>query len=127
MIAQLAEGDKEDVDLAVAAARRAFRGPWSKFTPAQRQNVMLKLADLVEERLAELSLLDSVDMGAPIAGGLSDMVVETLRYYAGWATKIQGETVPNSNPGSIFSYTLKEPVGVVGPSSPGTGRLALPL
>ncbi len=124
VIARLAQGDKEDIDLAVAAARQAFQGPWSKFTPAQRQNVLLKLADLVEQNLGDLSLLDSVDMGAPIGHGLSDSAVETLRYYAGWATKIQGETVPNSNPGSFFSYTLKEPVGVVGAIIPWNAPLS---
>jgi aldehyde dehydrogenase (NAD+) len=113
IICEVAEGDGADVDDAVAAARRAFEGPWSKFTPQQRQNVMLKFADLIEQNLDELRLIDVVDMGAPIRRTRrSNREVESLRYFAGWTTKIHGETVPNSQPGSVFSYTLKEPVGV---------------
>ena len=113
VICQVAEGDASDVDAAVAAARSAFEGPWSKFTPQQRQNVMLKLADLVEQNLDELRLIDVIDMGAPIRRTRrSNRIVESLRYFAGWTTKIHGETVPNSQPGSVFSFTLKEPVGV---------------
>ena len=125
VIAQVAEGDAADVDDAVAAARLAFDGPWRRFTPAQRQNVLLQLADLIEARLGELRMLDVLDMGAPIgrAGGAAT-VTETLRYFAGWATKLHGETVPNSVPGSIFSYTLKEPVGVVASIIPWNGPLS---
>jgi aldehyde dehydrogenase (NAD+) len=113
VICEVAEGDVNDVDDAVAAARRAFEGPWSRFTPQQRQNVMLKFADLIEQHLDELRLIDVVDMGAPIRRTRrSNRVVESLRYFAGWTTKIHGETVPNSQPGNVFSYTLKEPVGV---------------
>ena len=113
IICEVAEGDGADVDDAVAAARRAFEGPWSKFTPQQRQNVMLKFADLIEQNLDELRLIDVIDMGAPIRRTRrSNRVVESLRYFAGWTTKIHGETVPNSQPDSVFSYTLKESVGV---------------
>jgi aldehyde dehydrogenase (NAD+) len=115
VIARLAHGEAEDIDAAVQAARAAFEGPWSRFTPAQRQNVLLKLADLVEENYPELRLLDVVDMGAPISQpGVGEMAAETLRYYAGWPTKLRGQTVANSSQGSVFTYTLKEPVGVVG-------------
>ena len=113
VIGEVAEADAGDVDVAVAAARRAFDGPWSKFTPQQRQNVLLKLADLVEQHLDELRMLDVIDMGMPIQRTQrSNKIVENLRYFAGWTTKIHGETVPNSQPGSVFTYTLKEPVGV---------------
>jgi aldehyde dehydrogenase (NAD+) len=113
IICEVAEADATDVDDAVAAARRAFEGPWSKFTPQQRQNVMLKFADIIEQNLDELRLIDVIDMGAPIRRTRrSNRVVESLRYFAGWTTKIHGETVPNSQPGNVFSYTLKEPVGV---------------
>ncbi len=88
----------------------------------QRQLVLLKLADLVEKYLDELRLIDVFDMGAPI-GGPGFVTVDTLRYYAGWATKLDGETIPNSAPGSFFSYTLKEPVGVVGAIIPWNGPL----
>ena len=66
LLATVAEGDKEDIDRAVAAARRAFEGPWSKFKPYERQALLLKLADLVEKHYDELSMLDTLDMGAPI-------------------------------------------------------------
>ena len=113
VIGEVAEADAGDVDVAVAAARRAFDGPYSKFTPQQRQNVLLKLADLVEQHLDELRMLDVIDMGMPIQRTQrSNKIVENLRYFAGWTTKIHGETVPNSQPGSVFTYTLKEPVGV---------------
>jgi aldehyde dehydrogenase (NAD+) len=125
VIAQLAEGDAADVDRAVAAARAAFEGPWRRFTPVQRQNVLLALADLVEAHYDELRVLDVVDMGAPIGRtGGAGFVSETLRYYAGWATKLHGETVPNSARGSFFTYTLKEPVGVVGAIIPWNGPLS---
>ena len=125
VIATLAEGDRADIDLAVAAARRAFGGPWARFTPQQRQNVLLRLADLVDAHFEELHLLDVVDMGVPISmTGGPGWFSEVLRYYAGWATKIEGETVANSAPGSFFSYTLKGPVGVVGSIIPWNGPLS---
>ncbi|MGD9960798.1 aldehyde dehydrogenase family protein [Nocardioides sp.] len=113
VIGEIADAEVADVDAAVAAARRAFEGPWSRFTPQDRQNILLKLADIIEQNIDDLRLLDVLDMGAPIRRTRrSNRVVETLRYFAGWATKLHGETVPNSLPGSVFSYTLKEPVGV---------------
>jgi aldehyde dehydrogenase (NAD+) len=126
-IAQLAEGDAVDVDRAVAAARRAFEGPWSRIAPAERQWLMWRLADLIEENYEELRMLEVLDMGSPIgrapeAG--ATRAVEVLRYYAGWATKIHGETIPNSVPGSVFSYTLREPVGVVAAIVPWNGPLS---
>jgi aldehyde dehydrogenase (NAD+) len=124
VIVQLAEGDSADVDLAVTAARRAFEGPWSRFTPAQRQRVMLKLADLIDEHMDEFTLLDALDMGVPISlGDFGSPPADTLRYYAGWPTKIHGETTPNSLSNSLFTYTLKEPVGVVGSIVPWNGPL----
>ena len=97
VIAQVAEGGAADVDRAVAAARAAFEGPWSRFTPIQRQNVLLQLADLIVADFDNVGLIDVLDMGMPISimGG-PDFMVEILRYYAGWATKLHGETVPNS-------------------------------
>ena len=71
VIGRIAEGESADADLAVAAARRAFEGPWRKFNPQQRQNVMLKFADLIEQNLDELRLLDVLDMGAPISRGIT--------------------------------------------------------
>ena len=126
LLATVAEGDAEDINRAVAAARRAFEGPWSKVRPFERQNLLLKLADLVERHFDELSELDTLDMGAPISRtrGSRLRVLGMLRYYAGQATAIQGETIENSLPGEIFSYTLKEPIGVVGAIIPWNGPLA---
>jgi aldehyde dehydrogenase (NAD+) len=125
VIAELAEGDADDVNRAVAAARAAFEGPWRKFRPSERQAVLLKLADLVEEHMAEFRLLEVFDRGAPIGGSAGIVTpADTLRYYAGWATKLHGETIPNSVPGSFFTYTLREPVGVVGSIIPWNGPLA---
>jgi aldehyde dehydrogenase (NAD+) len=125
LLATIAEGDAEDIDRAVTAARRAFEGPWSKFKPFERQNILLKLADLVEKHFDELSALDTLDMGAPLSRtrGTRQRVLGMLRWYAGQATAIHGETIPNSLPGDIFSYTLKEPVGVVGAIIPWNGPL----
>jgi aldehyde dehydrogenase (NAD+) len=125
LLAQVAEGDAEDIDRAVAAARRAFDGPWRKVKPYERQQMLLKLADLLERHFEELSMLDTLDMGAPISRTLGNRrrVLGMLRYYAGMATALHGETIENSLPGEIFSYTLKEPVGVVGAIIPWNGPL----
>ncbi len=125
VLATVAEGDSEDIDRAVEAARRAFNGPWRKFKPYERQNLLLKLADLVEWHFEELAALDTLDMGAPISRtkGSRLRVLGMLRYYAGQATAIHGETIENSLPGDYVSYTLKEPVGVVGAIIPWNGPL----
>jgi aldehyde dehydrogenase (NAD+) len=125
LLATVAEGEAEDINRAVAAARKAFEGPWNKFKPYERQQVLLRLADLVERHFDELSALDTLDMGAPISRtrGTRLRVLGMLRYYAGQATSIHGETIANSLPGEIFSYTLKEPVGVVGAIIPWNGPL----
>ncbi len=116
VIAEVAEGAAEDANRAVAAARQAFEGPWRTMKPADRQSLVWRLADVVEANYEELHLLEAVDMGMPAGrspGAGADKAVEVLRYFAGWATKIHGDTLPNSMPWSIFTYTLKEPVGVV--------------
>ncbi len=119
----LALAEAADVDLAVAAARRAFEGPWSKFKPAERQAVLLKLADLIEARYDELAMLDTLDMGCPFAIGqfVKSLVIGTFRFCAGQSVALQGETLPNSLPFDVFSYTLREPVGVVGGIIPWNG------
>jgi aldehyde dehydrogenase (NAD+) len=126
LLATVAEGDAEDINRAVTAARRVFEGPWSKVKPFERQSLLLRLADLVEKNFEELSQLDTLDMGAPISRtrGNKLRVLGMLRYYAGQATALHGETIENSLPGDIFSYTLKEPVGVVGAIIPWNGPLA---
>jgi aldehyde dehydrogenase (NAD+) len=117
VIAELAEGGPPDADRAVAAARAAFEGPWRRMKPRERQALLWALADAVQECYEELRLLEALDMGSPIgrrrAKPAPAWEAEVLRYFAGWATKIHGETIPNSIPGSVLSYTVKEPVGVV--------------
>jgi phenylacetaldehyde dehydrogenase len=115
--ARAAAGDAADIDDAVAAARAAFEGPWGASMPAYRARLLLKLADLIEANGEELALLETLDNGMPFR--MARMVVtfgaaESLRYHAGWATKIGGETVNLSVPGEWHAYTLREPVGVVG-------------
>ncbi|WP_458414771.1 aldehyde dehydrogenase family protein [Schinkia sp. CFF1] len=115
LITTAAEGDQEDVDRAVAAARKAFEeGPWPKMKPNERARLILKLADLIEENAEELAHLDTLDYGQPVSltKGFAGASAENFRYYAGWATKITGETIPSSTPGNIFNYTRREAVGV---------------
>ena len=124
-IAQLAEGAAQDVDRAVAAARMAFEGPWSKFKPFDRQALMLKIADTVEQHFDDLAVLETLDMGAPIArtSTYKRWIVQALRFFAGQATALAGETPHNSFPGDMFSYTLRAPLGVVGGIIPWNGPL----
>ena len=116
VICKVAEGDKADVDLAVKAARKAFEsGPWSKMPPAGRGVLLNKLADAMEKNLPELAALESLDNGKPIADAMAadlPLSIACFRYYAGWADKIYGQTIP-FNP-EFFCYTRHEPVGVVG-------------
>ncbi len=117
-LAEVPAGDKEDIDLAVRAARRAFdSGPWSTMSPSQRGRCIWKLADLIEQHTEEFAQLETLDNGKPISvSRVADvpLVVDHFRYYAGWATKVEGETIPVSFPGQYFVHTLREPVGVVG-------------
>src|SRR5262245_50940549 len=115
VIAKVAEAGAKDVDRAVKAARKALEtGPWSRMDAADRGKLMFKLADLIEKNKEELAALESLNCGKTITDARGDMdgVVNTLRYYAGWADKIEGKTVPVR--GSFLSYTLRQPVGVVG-------------
>jgi len=120
ILAHVAEGDKEDIDRAVAAARAAFdKGPWRRVVPSERARLMWKLADLLEKRLEEFAQLETLDNGKPLMiARLADVPisVDTLRYFAGWATKVEGSTIPLSmQPGGKFlAYTLREPIGVIG-------------
>jgi aldehyde dehydrogenase (NAD+) len=114
-LCQVAEADKADVDHAVQAARKALEtGPWSRMDAAERGLLLYRLADLIEAKSSELAALESLNCGKTITDALGDMqgVVNTLRYYAGWADKVEGKTVPVR--GSFLSYTLRQPVGVVG-------------
>src|SRR5215475_5734310 len=117
VLAQVAEADKEDVNRAVRAARKAFdHGPWRKMTGSERGCLLWKLADLVEKHLDEFAELESIDNGKPLAvARVADvpLTVDMCRYMGGWATKITGTTIPWSAPNEFLSYTLREPVGVV--------------
>src|SRR5271169_1962360 len=121
-LAQVAEGEAEDINRAVKAARRAFEeGPWSRMTPSERGRLMWRIGDLILEHLDELAQLESLDNGKPYAVAQAADVplsADMFHYMAGWATKIEGNTIDISvpyMPGANFhSYTLREPVGVVG-------------
>ena len=113
--AEVAEADKADVDKAVAAARKAFEGKWSKMSARDRGRLLYKLSQLIEEHASELAALETTDNGKPIKESTYiDLpgVIENFEYFAGWSTKIEGETIPV--PGQMFNYTLREPVGVCG-------------
>ncbi|HXY10029.1 MAG TPA: aldehyde dehydrogenase family protein [Terriglobales bacterium] len=119
VLAQVAEGDKADIDLAVKAARKAFEsGPWPRMSPSERGRLLWKLAELVDEHLEELAQLETLDNGKPVFFSRAVDVPsssEAFRYYAGWATKVEGNTIPISAPGAKYlAYTLREPAGVVG-------------
>ena len=116
VLANVAEGDKEDIDRAVKAARRAFEtGPWSKMSPSERGQLIYRLADLIEKNADEFAQLESLDNGKPLTVARAadvPLTIDHFRYMSGWATKIEGNTIPI--PGQYFSYTLRQPVGVVG-------------
>ncbi|VWB21398.1 aldehyde dehydrogenase family protein [Burkholderia lata] len=119
VLARIAEGDKTDVDLAVAAARRAFESSgWRSMSPHARTAVLLRLADAIEQHADELASLETLDNGMPawFSAAVVKMTVDTFRYYAGWPTKILGTTVPTDS--SAFIYTLREPIGVCGQINP---------
>lgn len=115
-IADVAEGDAADIDAAVAAARKALeQGPWSKMDARDRGRLMFKLADLIEEEADELAALESLDNGKPVRDARAadvPLTIDALRYYAGYADKIHGQTIPVR--GNYFVYTRREPVGVCG-------------
>ena len=116
VLAVVYEAQEEDIDVAVKAARSAFEsGPWVEMTTAERAHLIYKLADLIEEHGEELAQLEALDNGKPYQVALDDDIaatVENYRYYAGWATKIIGQTIPISK--DYLNYTRHEPVGVVG-------------
>ncbi|NBO93113.1 MAG: aldehyde dehydrogenase family protein [Planctomycetia bacterium] len=115
-ICQVAEGDKADIDHAVAAARKAFEdGPWPKMAAAERGRLLNKLADAIEKHKEELAALESLDNGKPYRDAIAadlPLTIKAYRYYAGWADKNHGKTIPVE--GDYFCYTRHEPVGVVG-------------
>jgi len=120
VLANVAAGDKEDIDRAVKAARAAFEtGPWSKISPSERGRLLWRLADLLEKHTEEFAQLESLDNGKPLKVARAadvPLAVDHFRYYAGWATKIEGNTISLglAKQGKFHAYTVREPVGVAG-------------
>jgi phenylacetaldehyde dehydrogenase len=122
VLATVAEGDSADIDLAVKAARKAFEtGPWRKMSASERGRLIWKLGDLIDQNLEEFAFLESLDNGKPLTVARAadvPLAAELFRYMAGWATKLEGNTIPLSVPytpkAKYLSYTLREPIGVVG-------------
>jgi len=119
VLTQIASASAADVDRAVAAARQAFeatgKGTWRALSASERGRLLWRIADLLEKNIDEISELETLDNGKPIFESRyvdMPMVIDVFRYYAGWATKLHGETVPTFD--NAFTYTLREPVGVVG-------------
>jgi aldehyde dehydrogenase (NAD+) len=115
VICDVAEADAPDVDKAVEAARAAFNsGEWRNMSATRRGELLYKLADLIEQNIDELARLETLDNGKPLHSSYGDLklVIACYRYYAGWADKVQGKTIPINGP--YFCYTRHEPIGVVG-------------
>ena len=121
--AVVAEGDKVDIEDAVVAARAAYDGGWGTMLPSERARLLLRMADLIEERAQDLAQLETLDVGMPafLATGMIMSAADVFRYWAGWATKIHGFTSPSMQPGDYLGYTLREPLGVVGGITPWNG------
>ncbi|MBM3606550.1 MAG: aldehyde dehydrogenase [Alphaproteobacteria bacterium] len=126
LLATVPKGGAVDIDAAVLAARRAFEGPWARVTPFERQALLLRIAERVQAEWEDLCLSDTLDMGMPIQRSLTNSrrVLGMLRFYAGQAVAIHGQTIPNSFPGEIRSSTVREPVGVVGAIIPWNAPIA---
>lgn len=128
-ICQVSEGGAEDIDIAVKAARKAFdEGPWPTTSGFERSKILWKIADLIEKEAEVFAKIETWDNGKPLSSSKGDvqLVVEHFRYYAGWADKIQGKTIPCNNTfGNFFAYTLHEPIGVVGAIIPWNFPLAM--
>src|SRR6202049_1302854 len=120
VLSQIAAGDREDIDRAVRAARTAFEnGPWPRLSASERGRLIWKIADLLEQNLEEFAQLESLDNGKPLTvARVADvpLAIDMFRYMAGWATKIEGNTIPISAGGGqkYLAYTVREPVGVAG-------------
>lgn len=129
IITTVAEGDARDVERVVQVARRAFEtGPWPRLAPSARRAVLEKMASLLTERTDEFALLETLDTGKPLSQSKTrdlPFACEILRYYAGWADKIYGATLPASPTG--LGYTLREPVGVIGMITPWNSPLVLSM
>lgn len=128
LLGHAAAGGEADVDLAVRAARAALEGPWAEMKPSERARLLWRLSDAIEAHADELALIETLDNGKPLRDArLFDVphAVETLRYNAGWTTKLGGETVNLSGPGTWHAYTVREPVGVVAAIVPWNAPFAM--
>ena len=113
VITSVHEATEKDVDIAVAAARKAFEGPWKKVTPGERGRLLTKLADLIEKNLDLLASVEALDNGKSMSMAKGDVgaVAGCIRYYGGWADKIEGKVI-DTNP-DTFTYTRQEPVRII--------------
>lgn len=128
VIGEYAGADAHDIDRAARAARNAFDGPWSRFAPAERARLLLRLADALEARIDEFARLESLNTGKPLElmrRYEAPMAVELIRYHAGWATKLNGETRQVSLPGEWHAFTLRRPIGAVGLIAPWNNPLVM--
>lgn len=117
VITEVYEADADDVDKAVNIAEKVFYDEWSKVPANERGKLLWRLADLIEEHLEPLAQLESLDNGKPISHARTidlPLTIDHFRYYAGWATKVSGETIENSSGPQMLTYTRREPIGVVG-------------
>lgn len=125
LLARLAAGEQADVDRAVLAARKAFHGPWSTWTPYQRQALLTRIAQVLDEKFEELIHIEAMDMGAPVSRlrNTKPALMKMLSFFASQAANISGETLMNGIPGNVTTMTLKAPVGVIGGIIPWNGPL----
>lgn len=124
-LARFSAGDSSDIDRAVRVARETFEGPWSAWTPYERQDLLRRVATVLDDRFEELAQIESLDMGSPLSRVRSSKpaLMRMLSFFAAQALSISGETVANGLPGSVSTMTLKAPVGVVGGIIPWNGPL----
>ena len=125
VLARLAAGDQSDVDRAVLAARKAFNGQWSTWTPYERQALLTRIAQVFDERFEELIQIEAMDMGGPVSRlrNTKPTLMKMLSFFASQAANITGETLMNGIPGNVTTMTLKAPVGVIGGIIPWNGPL----
>lgn len=128
-ISQFPKATSANVDEAVDAARRAFRGAWKRISPYDRGRMLFRVAALIEEHAEELAQLITLENGKPISESKREVAtaVSWTEYYAGWTTKLTGETIPVSLPGQFLNYTTREPLGVVAGITPPNYPLTMPL
>lgn len=124
-LARLAEGDATDVARAVAAARKAYEGPWSRFTPYERQRVLMRIHDLIDRDFEDFAVLETLDMGAPLSRtrAFKTFLLQAILFYSSQVLNTAGDTLPNSLPGQMMTMSLRAPVGVIGGIIPWNGPL----